>query len=114
MRYDYEELPNGIEISPNNRAKCRKCFKKVIKGTPRLILSSEYKISFKGGRHSFYGRAYICYECIDNVLNELKDKIRMLKKESKKLNNRLSVKKTKILLELNKEKETNKLEDLKE
>ena len=98
--YRYDTLPERIEISSNNRAKCRNCFKKVIKGTPRSILRCETKLKWKGKEWTKGGKAYFCYECIDKNLKYLIEHIRDLKKEHRKLNNRKSVKKTKILLSL--------------
>jgi len=79
---------------------------KIKKGTIRLIKQSEYKIDFKGGKHSFYGKAYICYKCIKEELHELQCMVSNLKKEHRKLNNRALVKKTKIILELEPEEES--------
>ena len=98
--YTYEDMPIGVEISENNRAKCRKCFRKVMKGLPRGVLISVHTMGWKGAKLIHYGNAYICNECLYEGLDFLKKRITYYKKEHRKLNNKKSVKATKLVLAL--------------
>lgn len=102
--YTYDLLPKDVEISPNNRGKCRSCFKKVKKGLPRIKLDSKYVHRGKTDI-VFHGYAYVCDDCIDYVFKTIKEKVTELKKEHRKLSKRQSVKKTKLVLALEPEEE---------
>ena len=108
LSYNYDIMPNNIEVSPNNRAKCRNCFNKVRKGTPRLILNSTYTYFFNGNKIHFKGNAYVCHNCIDYVLNNLNKGISLLRKGFRKFNRRKLVKATKLILELEPKEELKK------
>lgn len=55
-----------IQISPNNRASCQHCRKKIKKGTKRMRV----------GYNSSWGFtcAYICQECIKKMIDNFMDR----------------------------------------
>lgn len=59
-----------VHVSPNNRARCRDCDAKILKGEPRMEVQSHYN----------YG-GYLCYKCADKTINEVFVEIRAYKKK---------------------------------
>ncbi len=65
-----------IEISPSDRAKCKRCSKKIGIGTPRGVATTKQSYG--------YSNYYYCYKCaeleIKDGIERLKDTDRDLKK----------------------------------
>lgn len=76
------------EISPNNRAKCKDCREKILKGMPRGITTI------------YYGIGYTCYRCTKNRIERFEvhckqmkiDYAKIMKKCSKRIKTAIIIK----------------------
>jgi hypothetical protein len=86
-------LPDNIEISPSNRARCDKCGKFIGKGEPRLVTSFAIR-SPKTIGGSVLSKDYRCYRCSEETLNghieALKSNIIRFQNMKKKIKQELS------------------------
>jgi hypothetical protein len=76
-----------VEVSPNNRAKCRYCGEKIGKGEPRGIFYDTYTVG--GNIHPTI--KYYCYKCAKTKIKEqltkaltLQQNLRMMIKDCQK------------------------------
>ncbi len=73
-----------IEISPNNRAKCRSCLKLITKGSLRMVLWGKFPYHFKGVRCYKEYKYYTCWSCCESSLNLSVTTLQMVRREVKK------------------------------
>ena len=70
----------GCEIATSNRAKCHNCYRKIAKGTPRLIFTMNWtkrikdKNGFGGAKNELVKwtipiKRSICFKCAEKMLN---------------------------------------------
>jgi len=68
---------NDIELSPSEKARCKRCGRIIPKGTPRGR-SSKY-------HNNHYEDSYYCYKCTELEINEDIEFSKELKKQLKKM-----------------------------
>jgi len=67
----------GIEISPSDRARCKRCGKKIPEGTPRGVKSEK--------KSNYTAFSYYCYKCTKIEIEEDIELSKELKKELNKM-----------------------------
>jgi hypothetical protein len=72
--FSIDALTFSTEIAPSNRALCRKCQRKILKGELRLVLSSP-------GSYGNETNHYLCKDCAPKVLIEAQTKLSEFEKE---------------------------------
>jgi len=74
-----------VQISPNNRARCKECEKLITKGSLRFKLYGTYShIIWKGKQHSVTYSYYYCWKCYEKQLQMAGTLIKLAQKDYKK------------------------------
>ncbi|MEX0595043.1 MAG: hypothetical protein WD512_00980 [Candidatus Paceibacterota bacterium] len=82
---NHDEILKGlvVRVSPNSRAKCKFCGRRIVKGSVRLVCNGRYRYTFNGRQYISNYDYFLCYECYNSQLCQ---SIVMLKDAKKRYN----------------------------